>query len=195
MHHNSNTSYVLPDDLVMSCVEPVKAIAWRFTRSSSRVDFEEFRSIGMLAVCEAAAFGGVNAPDPLAYLCKSARNAMIDEYRRLHGLAARSLDAPLSDDSELCLYDVLPTPTPPVAPALSTKSRAVYEALDHLTARQRAAIRRRYGLSGYGICNLKETAKAMHTTVGAVQSAVLYGRRSLATDYRLCKKLGLEVQA
>jgi RNA polymerase sigma factor (sigma-70 family) len=196
MQRNSTTDCLSLDDVIMACVEPVQGIAWKFVRSSSRVDFEEFCSIGMLAVCEASSFG-IGAVEPIAYLCKCAKNAMIGEFHRLHNLSTTSLDAPLSsssDDSTFCLADLLSAPAAQVAPA-SSKTRAVRAALNHVTRRQRAALRRRYGLPGYGVCSLKETARVMHTTVGSVNSAVFGARRALYSDSRLRKALNMEVEA
>jgi DNA-directed RNA polymerase specialized sigma24 family protein len=192
MQVHSNTDRSSLDTLIVACSEPVQAMAWGFARSASvPVEADEMYSIGMVEVCEAAA-RGAGALEPVPYLCKCAKYAMCAEWRRLHGWSTTSLDAPLSADSEMSLLDVLPAPAAPAAVS-SLRSRAANQALDHLTALQRAVVRRRYGLPGYGSSNLKETARALQTTVASVDSADRKARRSLARDYRLCKALGVEV--
>jgi RNA polymerase sigma factor (sigma-70 family) len=180
--------------LVVECCERVKALARRFARSSSRVDVEEFYSIGMLAVCEAAAGKPVFTGNPFNYLCVAAKHAMIDEWRRLHRLDITSLDAPLSSDTTQCLYDVLPSLAPaPASPASSQRVQAVNDALSRLSTRQRAAVRRRAGLPGYGAHSLKETAQAVHCSPHEAYMLDYHGRHNLARDARLCAAVDMEV--
>src|ERR1700674_4331756 len=70
------------EGLIVACSETVKAIAWKFARSSSCVDVEEMYSIGMVVVCEAAS-RAVDLDKPMAYLCGAAKHAMINEWRRV----------------------------------------------------------------------------------------------------------------
>ncbi len=194
MQYHSTTNGSPLDALILSCSETVKAIAWKFARSSDRVDADDMYSIGMVEVCEAAS-RAVNADNPIAYLCKAAKLAMIGEWRRVHGWSIASLDAPLSDDSSLTLIDVLPAPTPDVS-VPSRRTRALNGAIRRLSSsRQRAVLRRRYGLSGYGSSNMKETARNLHTTVPVVDHASRRGLGKLAGDARLRKVVGVEVQA
>lgn len=195
MHQYSNTADGLSlEALILSCSETVRAIAWRFARGSSRIDVDEFYAIGMLAVCEAAARAAAVAVDhPVAYLCRTAKNAMIDEWWRLHERSTVSLDAPLSDDSTLCLADLLASPDG-VLVAPSKGVEALYDALRQLTAKQRAVLLRKYGFSGYGAHSEQETAHSLGCSPSTVKMAAYAGRRNLARDAGLCEALGLEVQ-
>src|ERR1700737_618727 len=119
------------EGLILAASEKVKAMAWKFVRNDQRLDFDDMYQAGMLAVCEAAPNlkAGLN---PFPYLIRSAHNAMIDEYRRGRGLAPLSLDAPLADDSSLCLADMLPAPAPSSSPDRSKRSRALDHAMRRL---------------------------------------------------------------
>jgi RNA polymerase sigma factor (sigma-70 family) len=197
MQYHSNTEGSPLDALILSCSETVMAIARSFARSSDgRVDADDMYSIGMLEVCEAVAAGrGIHADNPVVYLCKAARYAMCEEWRRVHGWSIASLDAPLSDDSSLTLIDVLPAPTPDVSVRSRRRTRALNGALRRLvSSRQRASLRRRYGLPGYGMHTLKETARNLRTTLPTVDKASRRGLRKLANDERLCKVVGVEVE-
>jgi DNA-directed RNA polymerase sigma subunit (sigma70/sigma32) len=111
----------------------------------------------------------------------------------VNGWSIASLDAPLSDNSSLTLIDVLPAPTPDVS-VPSRRTRALNGAMRRLvSSRQRAALRRRYGLPGYGKHTLKETTRSLRTTLPTVDNASRRGLRKLANDARLCKVMGVEV--
>jgi len=182
--------------LIMSCSEPVRALAWKFARSASCVDVDELYSLGMVEICEAVAAGrGVGVERPIAYLCKAARYAMIEEWRRLHRWSTVSLDAPLTnDDPTLCLADLLPAPVA-AASVASQRVRALHGALRRLPARRRATVQRRYGLLGYGAHTLEETARALRVSTNTARMADYRGRLTLAGDVRLGKEMGVEVQA
>ncbi len=197
MQYHSNTEGSPLDALILACSETVKAIAWKFARSSSdrRVDVEEFYSIGMVEVCECVATGRmVNAVNPIAYLCGTARLAMCEEWRRLHVCSIDSLDALLSDEDGFCLADTLSdrSPAPVVVP--SKHERALHGALTRLSTRQRAAVRRMAGLPGYGTHSRKETARAVRTSPHGAHMLDLLGRHKLANDARLRKVMGVEVE-
>jgi len=194
MQYYSSTEGSPLDALILACSETVKAIAWKFARSSDgRVDADDLYSIGMVEVCEAAS-RAVDADNPTVYLCKAARYAMIGEWRRVYRWSIASLDAPLSDESSLTLMDVLPAPTSEVS-VPSRRTRALNGAMRRLvSSRQRAALRRRYGLPGYGMHTMKETARNLHTTVPVVDHASRRGLGKLANDARLCKVMGVEVE-
>lgn len=187
--------------LIMSCVNPVERMAYKYCGDFSNHD--DFVSIGMLKVCEVAAHAQVNAIDPLAYLCKAAQRAMIDEYNRLHRISVVSLDAPLSHDGDrsdgFCLADLLPdrSSSPAATPTSSARARALNGAIRRVSsARQRAALRRWAGLPGYGAHDLEETARSLHTiSRKAAQSLCYHGRRNLRLDARLCRVVGVGVQA
>jgi RNA polymerase sigma factor (sigma-70 family) len=192
--YHSTTNGSPLDALIVECSETVKAMAWKFARSSSRVDADDMYSIGMVEVCEAAP-RAVDADNPMAYLCKAAKYAMIEEWRRVHGWSIASLDAPLSDESSFTLMDVLPAPTPEVS-VPSRRTRALNGAMRRLvSSRQRAVLRRRYGFPGYGLSNMRETARNLHTTMPVVDHASRRGLGKLRADARLRKVVGVEVQA
>ena len=194
MQQYSTTNGSSLDALILACSETVKAIAWKFARSSSRVDADDMYSIGMVEVCEAVA-RAVDAENSMVYLCKAAKYAMIEEWRRVHGWSIASLDAPLSDESSLTLVDVLPVP-PPEVPVPSRRTRALNGAMRRLvSSRQRAVLRRRYGFPGYGLSNMRETARNLHTTLPVVDHASRRGLGKLRADARLRKVVGVEVQA
>lgn len=184
MHQHCNTGESSRDALILACDGHIRALAWKYADGSYE-QFEELYSIGTLALCEAVASMPAGFPEPAGYLYKAAQHDMIDELKRLRRLSVVSLDAPLSSDGSYSLADVLPSPTL-VLSSGSKRARAVNDALFHLTARQRAVIRRRHGLAGYGASSLKETASSLHITVNAVDSADRAGLRSLGRDYRLC---------
>ena len=210
MQQYSNTGGCSPlEGVILSCSEKVKVVAWKFSRLSSRVDREEMYSIGMLAVCEAAASGGLaHAAKPVSYLVGAARFAMIREYRRMQGRdwrrrtlnegwSTESLDARLSTScgSSFSLADLLPAPTPVSVSSDSKRVCALYDALWRLPVRKRVAVERRAGLPGYGAYNREETVQALHITSGTVNTLDYEGRRKLARDAQLCKVMGVEVQA
>jgi RNA polymerase sigma factor (sigma-70 family) len=178
------------ESLILSCVEPVERMAYKYCGHSS--NHEDFVSLGILNICEVAQRAQVSASDPSAYLCRVAQNAMIDEYRRLHRLSLVSLDAPLSDESAFTLHDVLPVLVP-AAPAVpvSKRSQALNGAIRRLSsARQRAALRRRYGLPGYGAHTLNETARALRSSSNnAAKLAASRWCRNLQRDPLLCRQV------
>jgi DNA-directed RNA polymerase specialized sigma24 family protein len=184
------------EGLIVECSEMVQAMAWKFARRSSRMDVEELYSIGMLAVCEAVPFlkEGLN---PFPYLCVAAKNAMIDEWRRVYECSTVRLDAPLSDTGSFTLHDTLPSPdiAVPSLPISSKRVRALNGAMQRLaSARQRAVLRRRYGLPGYGVHNEKETMRELHATEPAIDHARRNGLRKLRRDVVLCEVMGVEVE-
>jgi RNA polymerase sigma factor (sigma-70 family) len=200
MHLYSNTTGETSslEALILSCVEPVERMAYKYCSNLS--NHEDFVSVGMLKVCEVAAsvYAQAYITDPVAYLCGAAQHAMLKEYHRLYRLSVVSLDAPLSPDGSdgFCLYDVVPDRSPSSFVSDSSEcERALHAALSRLTVRQRAAVRLRAGLSGYGTHSLGETARALCSSAYAVKKADYRGRRNLARDVRLVEVLGVEVQA
>jgi RNA polymerase sigma factor (sigma-70 family) len=185
--------------LIIACSETVRKIAWRFARSSDgRIDADEMYSIGMLEICEAVAAGRVvNANNPVAYLCGAARLAMAREWRRVYDHACVSLDAPLTSnpgDESFSLVDLVAAPSSAGLVEVTQQERAVQSALRRLSSpKQRAALKRRYGLSGGASTSLKETANSLGATVSQVDGAVRRGLRELRNDARLCKAVGVEV--
>lgn len=188
-----------PSELIVACVEPVRKMAYRIAAErSARLEAEELASIGMLAICEVVSRALEKADDPLAYLRQVARQAMFVEYRRVYERSIVSLDAPLSGEMDaLTLLDVIAAPSldlsvPKVG--FSSQSRALQKAVLRLTARQRAVIRRYYGLPGYAASPRSEVARQLRVTGASVDAGRRGGVRSLARDRKLRRVLGMEVQ-
>ncbi len=199
MQQYSSTGEGSCEALIIACSESVKGLAWKFARSSDgRVDVDEMYSVGMVGICECVVAGRLaNAENPMAYLYGAARFAMIEEWRRLHECSTVSLDAPLSDDRSngFCLADTLSDGSFSSASASSKRVRALHGAMRRLSfARQRAALRRRYGMEGYGAHNLEEAARALRASKDAAKCLDQRGRHNLARDARLCKVMGVEVE-
>jgi RNA polymerase sigma factor (sigma-70 family) len=179
--------------LVVSCMESVRTLAWKYA-DGSYDRFEELVSIGMLGVCEAAASLPADVSHPQGYLCQAVRHDMVDELYRLHVCSTASLDAPLSDSGSFTLHDILPSLAVAAAAPASKRERALHGALMRLSVRQRAVVRRRAGLPGYGVHSPEEIARALHTSsIHAAHCLNNEGRRKLARDVQLCEVMGVEV--
>ena len=183
------------DDLIVSCSERVRILAWSFARSLSCVDVDDMYSVGMLEVCEAAV-RAVDLEEPIGYLYQAARYAMIKEYQRLHRWSTVSLDVPLSNNSDECFVDLLPASSSVSVSSDSKRVCALHGALQRLPVRQRAVVKRRAGLPGYGTHTPEEAVRALHlSSTDVVHMLDYHGRHKLARDARLCKVMGVEVQA
>ncbi len=147
LHSNTDECTAVMEALILSCAESVERLAWRYARSVD--EHADYVSIGMLRVCEVAA-RALSRSQPRGYACAAARNAMIDEYRRLRQVSLVSLDAPLAAQPDSCLAEVLPDPasSPEVLLLAQARQQALYEALARLTARQRLVVWSRFGLAG-----------------------------------------------
>ena len=190
-----NTESRVTDELIESCMEPVQKLARSYARKLYRVEFEELYSIGMLAICEAVERVST-LETAVAYLCKHAQGSMLNEIQRLYSHEPISLDAPLSDEGDsFNFYDVLPAPDS--SPRRSSKRvRAVNGAMRRLKSqRQRAVLRRRFALAGYGTSTVADAMQDLHITESMVRHARANGLVALRQDARLCKVLGVEVQA
>jgi Sigma-70 region 2 len=191
-HHDSTSVHGSNEELILSAQPWIEKVARRFARSSYRCEFEEFVSIGMLEVCKAASHLERCTTNPLAYVCKAAEYAMMREYQRLTGVSVASLDAPLSHDGDsgFTLADTLEAPSS----GPSEKSQAVNGALRRLQSnRQRAVLRRRFALVGYGVCTPADIMQGLNLTRGAETWAKDAGLAALRKDARLCKVVGVEV--
>jgi len=183
--------------LVVSCMESVRKLAWKYA-DGSYDRFEELVNSGMLGLCEGAAVMPAGCTNPVGYLYKAAQHDMINELQRLHECSTDSLDAPLSDTGDFCLADrlsdrsasaVVPSPTS------RKRLRALQKALLRLPARQRAAVRRRAGLPGYGAHSVEEVGRALRTcSTNAAECLGYRGRHNLARDAWLCEVMGVEVE-
>jgi RNA polymerase sigma factor (sigma-70 family) len=183
--------------MIEGCAEKVKRLAKRLACRSydARVEAEDLFSIGMLEICEELAAGRLaSMRDPGAYLYRVAYHAMCAELRRVCGEKATSLDVPFTNESGLCLGDVLEAPAAPAAEVgVSERERALHQAISRLPASQRAAVKHRAGLPGYGAHTLSEAAQALRAKRSAAHSADYRGRRKLAQDEGLRQAVGLEV--
>jgi RNA polymerase sigma factor (sigma-70 family) len=194
-YSTTSTSGTL-DDLILSCSNVVKSMAWRFVKNKSSMDFEELYSIGMVAACEAATTVDLSVPEPEKYLCRAAHFRMIDAYEESCGITPVSLDAPLPSHefgiSMVSLADVIPTPAAPATQTSpSPRVQALYAAIDRLTPRQRSVVVRRYGLENYGAHNRKEAAAALGMTLWAVKGMSCTGVKNLGRDEQLRKVVGV----
>jgi len=196
MQTDISTKELSYDDFIMSLMEPVQALARKYSRDTHRVEYDDLSSIGMVKVCEIAA-RALSTSNPRAYAIKCAENAIIDEYNRVHRLSPFSLDAPLSsadDGDSSTLADTLKSPSisPSVCP--SDRELAVTSAVRRLRSRrQRATLRRSFALAGYGSHNRQTTARFLGVSVQAVSNLKNRGLRSLRSDARLCALVGVEV--
>jgi RNA polymerase sigma factor (sigma-70 family) len=184
---------LLPDDLVVSRMEFVRRLAWQYADES--IDhFEELYSIGLVAMCEAAASLPVGCSNPGGYIYKAAEYRMIDEVKRRKAYAVVSLDEPFGSDSSFSLGDLLPDSPLASAPVSSKRERALNGALRRLcSSQQRGVLRRRYALVGYGAHSVEATAVALRTTIASVDAARYQGLGRLRKDAHLCKVMGVEV--
>lgn len=170
-------------DHVTAIMPKIRSLANSFALGSS-LDPDELFSIGMLEICKAAQKD--ISCDPVGFLYCAARYGMIKAYQRSKPLPTVSLDAPISDDNSLTLADVLSSPT-----SFSTiricRVRAINEAINGLRSpRQRAVLQRRYGLEGYGIHSIEETAKSLGTGNRAVEALQYRALKKLTQNSQLC---------
>lgn len=189
-----NTENRVTDELIESCMEPVQKLARSYARKLYRVEFEELYSIGMLAVCEAVERVST-LETAVAYLCKHAQGSMLNEIQRLYSHEPISLDAPLSSDEgdSFNFYDVLPAPDSSSRRS-SKRVRAVNGAMRRLQSqRQRAVLRRRFALAGYGTSTVADAMQDLRITESMVRHARANGLAALRQDARLRKVMGVEV--
>lgn len=193
MQTHSNTENRLTDELIESCMEPVRRLAGSYARKLYRVEFEELFSIGMVAACEAAA--RVSALETaVAYMCKCAQGRMLDEIQRVYGHTSVSLDAPLTDSDDAgSLYDVLAAPAlTSVSGRTSKRVRAVRQAVNRLPVRRKQYVLRFYGLEGHGRHSDTETGRALGVTASGVRSMTRHARQALQQDVKLRKAMGVQ---
>ena len=196
MLQDTNTYGLSYDDFIVSLMEPVRALARKYSRNSHRVECDDLFSIGITKVCEIAA-RAQSARDPFTYAIRCAENAIIDEYNRVHRLPALSLDAPLSSaagDDSYTLADTLSSPSISPVKSPSRRECALNGALRRLPSRrQRAALRRSFALVGYGVHDRQTTARFLGVSASGADSLKYRGLQSLRSDARLCAVVGVEV--
>jgi RNA polymerase sigma factor (sigma-70 family) len=186
----SNTNECLSvEALILSCVEPVKRMARKYCDNCS--EYEDFVSIGMEGVCKEAA-RALELENPLGYLIVCAKHSMIDELRRRPEHTPVSLDAPLADDSSLCLYDLLPFPSMAALSGACERELVVHEAIERLSPRQQASVLRYYGFPGYGKHTGSEAGRALDVGASTIRTHALDARRKLRSDARLCVVVGVQ---
>jgi RNA polymerase sigma factor (sigma-70 family) len=104
-----------------------------------------------------------------------------------------SLLSPLTSDNTFSLVDIIPDNSQTSAPVASPRVRALNGAIRRLPSRQRAAVRRRAGLPGYGVHSLEEMTHALKSSERAVHGLDYRARQALRSDVLLCKAVGVEV--
>jgi DNA-directed RNA polymerase specialized sigma24 family protein len=120
MPQDSNTHEPSYEAFIVDCMEPVRALARKYSRDSYRIECDDLFSIGMVKVCEVAARAPAVSSQPRAYALRCAEKAMIEEYWRVHRLSPLSLDTlPLdtllsssNKHETYCLRDVLSSSFP-----------------------------------------------------------------------------------
>jgi RNA polymerase sigma factor (sigma-70 family) len=189
MQMDTNTFGPSFDNFIVDCMEPVRALARKYSSGSFRVESDDLFSIGMVKLCEVAARAHAASSNPRAYAIRCAENAIIDEYNRVHRLPALSLDAPLSSaDGDECytLADSLSSPSLSPITSPSDRELAVTSAVRRLrSSGQRAALRRSFALVGYGAHDRQATARFLGVSVEAADKLKSRGLCSLRSDARL----------
>jgi RNA polymerase sigma factor (sigma-70 family) len=191
VHTNTNGVELNLEELILSCQPWVERMARRYAREWFKVDFDDFVSIGMLAICKEASNASTVATNPMAYLVKTAQNAMIDELRRMRKQDTASLDAPLSPDGSFSLADLL-VDCPSDAPVNTSVEQAVNDALGRLPVHLRAALCRRSGLLGHGVSSREDTAQSLKLAKSSVSRYSLWARQALRSDALLCEFVGVQ---
>jgi RNA polymerase sigma factor (sigma-70 family) len=189
MQTHSNTEESTLHELIVSLQPYLERLARKYSRDSYRVEYEELLSIGTLRACEAYSQAKTN---PAAYMMKCAEYAMIDEVNKILGRRAVtvSLDAPLSEDGDTSLADVLAAPVS-AAPVTSERVRAVHGALKRVPDRQRQVLMLTYGFEGYGSHTGKEAGRKLGNADGTVSGQAHRGRQKLLRDVKLCEVVGV----
>jgi DNA-directed RNA polymerase specialized sigma24 family protein len=191
--NSTGHSEQFPDDLVVPRMEYVRKLAWKYADGAVE-RFEELYSIGLVAMCEAAALLPADCANPGGYIYKAAEYRLIAEVQRHKAQVTMSLDAPLGPDGSFSLGDLLVSPSVPTAS--SKRVRALNGAIRRLRSpKLRGVLRRRYALEGVGAHNLEETALALCMTVANADMTRHRALEHLRKDARLCKIMGVEVPA
>jgi RNA polymerase sigma factor (sigma-70 family) len=181
------------EELILSCVPWVEKIARKYSRNSYRLEYDDLYMIGMEMVCKEAGSAQEIARVPVAYLCKSAENAMLTELRkqRQH-ISAESLDAPLTDkEGSGSLLELLAS-DPIVSDRSSSRVCIVRRAVKRLPPRSRAAVLYSYGFEGYGEHTSIEAGRALGVGKSTITTATTRSRRALQRDKKLCGIMEVE---
>jgi RNA polymerase sigma factor (sigma-70 family) len=185
--------------LILSCDQPVRNLAYKHSCNSRLVDFDEMYSIGILAVCEKAGRAIEQARSPFAYLISSAHYAMLEELRQRCQHATVSLDDPFSDDNSFCLLDRIAASAfvPTSNTSSSKQTQALHRAIERLaSSRQREVLELLYSIDDHGCGVLSNAYKEIGHDLGISEGTVGYyasmARQSLRADVELCEAVGVE---
>ena len=179
------------EDLILSCDKPVRRLAHTYAWDAHDVDMDDLYMAGMTTVCVWAKRAYTRARDPIAYLCRAAQHAMLNELKRIHRETTISLDAPLSDDHACCLADLLAAQAyPSVSGTPSPRVQALRAALPQLSLHQRSVLQRLYDFSGGHMH--REVGRELRMNRGTVNHHAVMGRKRLRTDAALCAAVGVE---
>jgi RNA polymerase sigma factor (sigma-70 family) len=157
---------VCVDDLILSMIEPVRAMAHMYQRPQPGFGAEDLFSVGMVEVVSVAKAKFPTATvDLRPYLAQVARWTIIDQFLLGHGDPMRRpkkeadgfviLSLDMGEDEET-LASILPAPDH--IPADARDFSLLYDAIERLPEKRRQAICMRFGLLGYGTHRNREIA-------------------------------------
>lgn len=177
--------------LIENCLRYVTYIAARYRRYVHHDDYLDLVGMGNLAIVEHAE-KALTMNNPYAYLFIVAKYTII-EYCMTHASLVTksrdydapnpytgSLDAPIDQNCDITLLDLLAAPEAEPAPADQDYTR-LYEALDTLPEKYRQVLIRHYGLHGCQAESLYKMSQEMSANPGPKScTAYLIEYRALA---------------
>ncbi len=191
---SSSEKEITTDDLIVSLLPRIRAIATRFSQSG--VDADDLVGIAMLKLVQKAQYVlAMPLGQAEAYLCMAARNAMIDAVRMALRRPSISLDAQRGtlDEERGTLAESLCDRDDPFLPLLDAEIvESILVGLSRPSYRE--IVERRCGLGGYGpqSQSYAEIAEAMRL---APSTARKNGCRAFAELRALLQHQELEISA
>ena len=126
-------------------------------------------------------------------VCIRIRDMVLNKLRYEKYRRHTSLDAPLSEDSDACLYDYIADECACSPSEDEATQRLLSTALGQLSSRRRQAIETHYGLAGSGYHTYHEMAEALGTTEKRAVGRLTSGLARLRADNTLREACGLEL--
>jgi RNA polymerase sigma factor (sigma-70 family) len=182
-----------------NCLRYVAFIAARYKRYAHHDDYLDLVGIGNLAVVEHLE-KALAMDNPCAYLFVTAKLAIINHCMTRASLITKSryahapdhyttsLDAPISQDSDVTMLDLLAAPEVEQERAERDYTH-LYEALDSLPERYREVLTRHYGLYGRPAESLYEMSRELSANPGP-KSCTAY-----LIEYRALARLRQQLEA
>jgi RNA polymerase sigma factor (sigma-70 family) len=171
------------DELILSMIEPVRAMAHMYQHPQPGFSAEDLFSVGMVEVVSVAkAKFPTTTVDLRPYLAQVARWTIIDQYllghgdsmrrpkKQADGFAILSLD---QGEDEETLASTLSTPDRILAQ--DRDFSALYDAIERLPEKCRQAICMRFGLLGHGAHRNREIATLLGISPRVVGSRIVRG--------------------